>query len=120
MQNLCRLLQHGLTAIVMMYSLYALRILTKSHLKVLALTLLITYSPIPRTVTIIVGDTAVIPKDSKGQPLQFNTIISVLNWLSKKGWHVEPIDMNSNTQQSYSFLLSRDNTTDKELGSMFN
>ena len=80
----------------------------------------ITYSPIPRTVTIIVGDTAVIPKDSKGQPLQFNTIISVLNWLSKKGWHVEPIDMNSNTQQSYSFLLSRDNTTDKELGSMFN
>lgn len=79
----------------------------------------VTYSPIPRTVSIIVGDTAVIPKDAKGQPLKFNTVVAVLNWLSKKGWHVEPVTLNSSSQQSQTFLMSRDNTTDKELSAMF-
>lgn len=79
----------------------------------------VTYSPIPRTVSIIVGDTAVIPKDAKGQPLKFNTVVAVLNWLSKRGWHVEPVTQNSSSQQSQTFLMSRDNTTDKELSAMF-
>lgn len=79
----------------------------------------VTYSPIPRTVSIVVGDTAVIPKDAKGQPLKFNTVVAVLNWLSKKGWHVEPVTLISGSQQSQTFLMSRDKTTDKELATMF-
>ena len=78
----------------------------------------VTYSPIPRTVTIIVGDSVIIPKDSKGQPRQFNTVVAVLNWLSKKGWHVEPIDMNKSTQSAQTFLMSRDDTTDKDFSSL--
>jgi hypothetical protein len=77
----------------------------------------VTYFPIPRTVSIIVGDSVIIPKDSKGQPLQFKTSVAVLNWLSKKGWHVEPINMIS--QQNHTYIMSRENTTDKEISVMF-
>ena len=78
----------------------------------------VTYAPIPRTATIMVGDSVIIPKDSKGQPLKFNTAVAVLNWLSKKGWRLEPIHVNS--QQVQTFMMSRDNTTEKEIGAMFN
>ena len=78
----------------------------------------VTYSPITRNVNIIVGDGVIVPKDSKGRPLQFNTSIAVLNWLSKKGWHIEPINLGS--QQNPTYIMSRNNTTEKELDTMFN
>ncbi len=72
------------------------------------------YEPITRTVSIIVGDNAIVPKDEKGSPMQFNTSVAVLNWLSKKGWQVVPINNAPNT-----FLMARDHTTEKELQTMF-
>jgi hypothetical protein len=80
----------------------------------------VTYSQIARSVSIVVGDSAIIPKDSKGQPQQFKTTVAVLNWLSKKGWHIEPIYLNTNDQMNHTYLMSRENTTDKELSTMFN
>ena len=77
----------------------------------------VTYAPIPRTVTLMVGDSVIVPKDAKGQPLKFNPAIAALNWLSKKGWRLEPIQMNS--QQVHTYIMSRDNTTEKELSVMF-
>jgi len=79
----------------------------------------VTYSQVARTVSIVVGDSAIIPKDSIGQPRQFKTMVSVLNWLSKKGWHIEPINLNTNSQLNHTYLMSRENTTDKELSIMF-
>ena len=79
----------------------------------------VTYIPVQRSATIIVGDSAVIPKDEKGQPLKFNTTISLLNWLSQKGWYVEPININNGNPSNITFLMSRDNTTEKEIANMF-
>jgi hypothetical protein len=78
----------------------------------------VTYFPITRNVSIMVGDSVIIPKDSKGRPLQFSTSIAAINWLSKKGWRIEPINLGS--QQNPTYLMSRENTTEKELGTMFN
>lgn len=78
----------------------------------------VTYFPIPRNVSIMVGDSIIIPKDKKGQPLKFNTSIAALNWLSKKGWHIEPINLGS--QQNPTYIMSRENTTEKEISTMFN
>ena len=74
----------------------------------------VNYQPITRTVSIIIGDNAIVPKDTKGNPLQFNTSVAVLNWLSKKGWQLVPINNGVNT-----YLMCRDNTTEKQLQTMF-
>lgn len=77
-----------------------------------------TYSPIPRSLTIVVGDSAIVVKDKKGKPQQFKTQIAALNWLSKKGWRLEPLDMGKEGS-ARSFLMSRENTTEEELRRMF-
>lgn len=74
----------------------------------------VSYQPITHTVSIIIGDNAIVPKDAKGNPLQFNTSVAVLNWLSKKGWQLVPINNGANT-----YLMCRDNTTEKQLQTMF-
>lgn len=79
----------------------------------------VTYYPMPRTVSICIGDKVIVPKDSNGQPLQFNTTVAVLNWLSKRGWHVEPVSLNNGNQTGNTFLMSRDNTTEEELRNTF-
>ena len=79
----------------------------------------VVYSPIPRTASVIVGDSAIVIKDAKGQPRQFKTVVAVLNWLSKKGWRVEPINLNHGAQSVHTFLMSRENTSEKELKTMF-
>ena len=58
---------------------------------------------------------------------RFKTIEMALNYLSKKGWHVEPVELPSaaaNKAQSGSnsttiLLLSRDNSSEEEIKNMF-
>ncbi len=87
------------------------------------------YSAITQqTIIIIEGESRNI-KDKKGQPLKFKTMEMALNYLSKKGWHVEPVELPSaaaNKAQSGNgkstttiLLLSRDNSSEEEIKNMF-
>ena len=86
------------------------------------------YSAITQqTIIIIEGESRNI-KDKNGLPLKFKTMEMALNYLSKKGWHVEPVELPSaaaNKAQSGSkstttiLLLSRDNSSEEEIKNMF-
>ena len=85
------------------------------------------YSAITQqTIIIIEGESRNI-KDKNGLPLKFKTMEMALNYLSKKGWHVEPVELPSaaaNKAQSGSnsttiLLLSRDNSGEEEIKNMF-
>lgn len=86
------------------------------------------YSAITQqTIIIIEGESRNI-KDKNGLPLKFKTMEMALNYLSKKGWHVEPVELPSaaaNKVQSGSkstttiLLLSRDNSSEEEIKNMF-
>ena len=86
------------------------------------------YSAITQqTIIIIEGESRNI-KDKNGLPLKFKTMEMALNYLSKKGWHVEPVELPSaaaNKAQSGSkstttiLLLSRDNFSEEEIKNMF-
>ena len=77
--------------------------------------------------TIIEGESRNI-KDQNGQPLKFKTMEIALNYLSKKGWHVEPVELPSaaankapsgNKSTTTILLLSRDNSSEEEIKNMF-
>ena len=86
------------------------------------------YSAITQqTIIIIEGESRNI-KDQNGQPLKFKTMEMALNYLSKNGWHVEPVELPSaaaNKAQSGNkstitiLLLSRDNSSEEEIKNMF-
>ena len=87
------------------------------------------YSAITQqTIIIIEGESHNI-KDKKGQPMKFKTMEMALNYLSKKGWHVEPVELPyaaANKAQSGNgkstttiLLLSRDNSSEEEIKNMF-
>ena len=86
------------------------------------------YSAITQqTIIIIEGESRNI-KDKNGLPLKFKTMEMALNYLSKKGWHVEPVELPSaaaNKAQSGSkstttiLLLNRDNSSEEEIKNMF-
>ena len=86
------------------------------------------YSAITQqTIIIIEGESRNI-KEKNGLPLKFKTMEMALNYLSKKGWHVEPVELPSaaaNKAQSGSkstttiLLLSRDNSSEEEIKNMF-
>ena len=86
------------------------------------------YSAITQqTIIIIEGESRNI-KDKNGLPLKFKTMEMALNYLSKKGWQVEPVELPSsaaNKAQSGSkstttiLLLSRDNSSEEEIKNMF-
>ena len=77
--------------------------------------------------TIIEGESRNI-KDQNGQPLKFKTMEIALNYLSKKGWHVEPVELPSaaankapsgNKSTTTILLLSHDNSSEEEIKNMF-
>lgn len=73
----------------------------------------VTYNSISQCAVIIYGDQSATPKT------KFKTFVSLLNWLSKKGWKVEPI-LSDKDGKSTTVLMSRENTTDQQLKTMFN
>jgi hypothetical protein len=85
------------------------------------------YSAITQqTIIIIEGESRNI-KDQNGQPLKFKTMEMALNYLSKNGWHVEPVELPSAANKAQSgnkstttiLLLSRDNSSEEEIKNMF-
>lgn len=72
----------------------------------------VTYSAISQSAVIVYGEQTTAPKT------KFKTFVSLLNWLSKKGWSPEPILAEKNGNNTTVFM-SRDKTTDAELKTMF-
>lgn len=67
----------------------------------------IQYDPRFQTVTLIVANSAVYLKDSSGEPMRFRTQVAALNYMSKLGWDLVPIPMQTESGQQQKFLFTK-------------
>ena len=67
----------------------------------------IQYEPRFQTVTVIVGNSAMYLKDNSGKPMRFRTQVAALNYMSKLGWELVPLPMQTESGQQQKFLFTK-------------
>lgn len=71
------------------------------------------YNAVACNIAINIGEEVVIPKDKDGKNLVFKTVVSAINYMSRNGWELVPVTMNSAAAgQTWMFVTVIDDKDD--------